>query len=71
MARFVKIGIRTKTQTLFSGAEVVSAAEGHRKELSCAHTHIYSYSVVYALTGSNYKVFGVDPSLLGCYPVGL
>lgn len=44
MAGFVKIGIRKKTQTLFSGAEVVSTAEGHREELSCAHTHLFLFS---------------------------
>lgn len=44
MAGFVKIGIRKKTQTLFSRAEVVSTAEGHREELSCAHTHLFLFS---------------------------
>lgn len=54
MAGFVKIGIRKKNQNLFSRAEVLSLAEGHREELSCAHTHIYSCSMVYALAGSSY-----------------
>lgn len=53
MAGFVKIGIRKKNQNLFSRAEVLSLAEGHREELSCTHTHLFLFNV-YALAGSNY-----------------
>lgn len=44
MAGFVKIGIRKKNQNLFSRAEVLSLAEGHREELSCTHTHLFPFN---------------------------
>lgn len=44
MAAFVKIGIRKKSQNLFSRAEVLGTAEGHREELSCAHTYLFLFN---------------------------